>query len=167
MTLVGKGKAPENYTFGDGLSKFAKSDVDRYMKIFEENPALTAALVRGRGLSPMDMAIAYAVNQKGNENSKTGKVVGNYLQIPIEELIKEDREEQKKAQIEANIGIILQDPSLTTEDKGFLKDIATDPDIVKYGHPDKPEEFKKWMLLRGYKLIDGTPAAVPAWETER
>lgn len=167
MTLVGKGKTPENYTFGDGLSKFPKSEVERYMKIFEENPALTAALVRGRGVTPMDMAIAYAVNQKGNENAKTGKIVGNYLQIPIEELIKEDREEMKKAQIEANIGIILQDQSLTTEDRGFLKDIATDPDIVKYGHPDKPEEFKKWMLLRGYELIDGTPAAVPTWEVER
>lgn len=55
---------------------------------------------------------------------------------------------------------------LSPQSQKFLKQIAIDPTIMIYGHPDpeQAEEFKAWLLTEGHQLLSGTPAARPTWE---
>ena len=171
LALYGKsimeGKAPKNYFVGSGMDKFDPELAKVYTQVFKENPELRTLLTRGNRPGFSDMATAYAINQYGNNTARTGKMAGGYLNIPIDELVAEDRAQRLHDNIALNIGLILNtEKGLTDEDRGFLKDIANDPMIVRYGHNERPEEFKKWMLMKGHELLTGTPAAVPTWEVE-
>lgn len=57
---------------------------------------------------------------------------------------------------------------LSPQSQKFLKQIAIDPSIMIYGHPDpeQAEEFKAWLLTEGHQLMSGTPAARPTWEIQ-
>lgn len=57
---------------------------------------------------------------------------------------------------------------LSPQSQKFLKQIAIDPSIMIYGHPDpeQAEEFKAWLLTEGHQLLSGTPAARPTWEIQ-
>lgn len=57
---------------------------------------------------------------------------------------------------------------LSEQSRKFLGQIAIDPTIMIYGHPDpaQREEFKTWLLTEGHPLLSGTPAARPTWDVE-
>lgn len=57
---------------------------------------------------------------------------------------------------------------LSEQSRKFLGQIAVDPTIMIYGHPDpeQREEFKTWLLTEGHSLLSGTPAARPTWDVE-
>lgn len=57
---------------------------------------------------------------------------------------------------------------LSEQSRKFLGQIAVDPTIMIYGHPDpeQREEFKTWLLTEGHSLLSGTPAARPTFDIE-
>lgn len=171
LALAGRaartGTTPRGYILGKGAKEFGEDMAKSYGEVLKLNPELSALFTRGSAPGFSDMATAYAINQYGNNTARTGKMAGGYLNIPIDELVAEDRAQRLHDNIALNIGLILNtEEGLTDEDRGFLKDIADDPTIVRYGHKERPEEFKKWMLMKGHELLTGTPAAVPTWEVE-
>jgi len=58
--------------------------------------------------------------------------------------------------------------NLSEDSRKYLKQIADNPEIMVYGHPDPAErdKFNLWLLTEGNNLLRGTKAARPTWEVQ-
>lgn len=105
----------------------------------------------------------WATNKAGRSDwagEKTNQVLG---------LVSETLDRDKAAAKERHAGAVSKileanRPSLTTEDELYLKRIQENPDYLKFNKDDPA--FKVWLLERGHKLLEGTPAARPTWSVE-
>ena len=105
----------------------------------------------------------FAVNKIGR-NEWAGRKLNQALGTASETL---DRD--KAAAKERHAGAVSKileanRPSLTAEDELYLKRIQENPDYLKFNKDDPA--FKVWLLERGHKLLEGTPAARPTWDVE-
>lgn len=142
-----------------------------------------------------DMGRTWAINKAGNDVAAS-RVLSRYG-IDVGNLRKWQDEERKKAGIRTTVSTILdaderakdraiaetqsassampsqvlgagEPVQLSEQSRKFLGQIAVDPTIMIYGHPDpeQREEFKTWLLTEGHSLLSGTPAARPTFDIE-
>ena len=55
---------------------------------------------------------------------------------------------------------------LDARDVKYLDAVANDPSIVQFGYAPNNDDFKLWLLERGYKLLANTGAHRPVWEVK-
>jgi hypothetical protein len=122
-----------------------------------------AASVLDRALNAANVSgTAFGVNKAGKEEF-TRQL---FNQFPgIGEAIKEEREEKRDApkveRAKADASDASRTPGLTERDKKHLKEIANNPALITSG--EGSEDFKLWMLERGYDLLRGTAAGRDIW----
>jgi len=108
-------------------------------------------------------AAPYVTNKAGRNEwagEKTNQMLGT-----ISEALDRDKAAAKERHTAAVDKILEANrPSLTTEDELYLKRIQENPDYLKFNKDDPA--FKVWLLERGHKLLEGTPAARPTWSVE-
>ena len=57
-------------------------------------------------------------------------------------------------------------PELDERDVRYLKVIGKNPDVVKFGFSEAPDDFKIWLLEKGNDIIRNTEAYRPLWDIE-
>lgn len=141
-------------------------------KAFERNPGLYSVAL---SVNPADALrrspseffrdvvtgefLPYATNKAGRTEF-AGSMVA-----PLVESKKKSTEDRKKREI-VKVSDILSnsgDSGATEEDKKYLGMISKNPEVLKFS--DDPD-FKIWLLKRGHRLLQGTPAHRPLWEVE-
>ena len=147
------------------FSKEFKEGAAKYSKVLEANPELKTLFAPpkkfsvSRALSPLE---AYAVNQYGS-SGRASDVAGAAFGVDVKKVRDDTAKRKADASTKGAVSQILDGSGLTDKDKEYLRAISKNPDILKFSQND---DFKVWLLKRGHRLLQGTPAHRPLWEVE-
>lgn len=155
------------------FSKEFNEGVAKYSKVLEANPELKTLFAPlekfsvSRILSPLE---AYAVNQYGS-SGKASDVAGAAFGVDVKRVRDDTAKRKADASTRGAVSQILGGGGLTDEDKKYLQMISENPEILKFSQAEgltssQAEGFKTWLLKRGHRLLQGTPAHRPLWEVE-
>lgn len=109
------------------------------------------------------------VNRYGSDkDAKIGSaLLGSFVSSnPMEALDSMRTKEHKMAQDRKTGREIsaLLDGIADERDRRYLEAIKKNPDIVKFGLAGDNDNFKRWLIERGQRLIENTGAHRPSWE---
>ena len=133
-----------------------------YSKILSQHPELVGLVkndLAERLASPSNILKGYVVNIAGN-NTPAAEKAGLDPKLFIE--LKKEAKEDKAAKASDALGKSGRS-DLTEEDKNYLKMISENPKVLKFSQNDG---FKIWLLKRGHRLLQGTPAHRPLWDVD-
>ena len=109
---------------------------------------------------------AWGKNKAGRDDQTKNMLtqapaVGNWLK----ENQRENHEAPWRRSASSELGKLIEDnPTLDSVSARYIKDIADNPDIIKFGHPTDPSGFNLWLLEKGHDLLRGTKAHRPVWK---
>lgn len=110
--------------------------------------------------SPANILKVYGVNLTGNNLPEAAASTG----VDIKPLLELKKEAAKDRAAKASDVLGKSGRSdITEEDEKYLRMISENPDILQFSQDDG---FKIWLLKRGHRLLQGTPAHRPLWEIE-
>lgn len=120
--------------------------------------------IRDVGLDMSTGAIAPWATNKAGRNEWAGQKLNQALGT-VSETLDRDKAAVKERHAGAVDKILVDNAGkLTPDDARYLKRIQENPDYLKFNKDDPA--FKVWLLERGHKLLEGTPAARPTWSVE-
>lgn len=139
-----------------------------YSKILSQHPELVGLVKNDlveRLTSPSNILKVYGVNLAGNNIPEAATAAGNMMGLDVKAMTKEKEETKKEHQASKASDVLGKSgrSDLTAEDEKYLKMISENPKILKFSRNDG---FKIWLLKRGHRLLQGTPAHRPLWEVE-
>lgn len=102
------------------------------------------------------------VENKAGRDEWAGKKANAMLGVIAEPLDRQKASERRRQS--SAIQQVLKGPGITPEDELYLRRIQEDPDYLKFNRDDPA--FKIWLLQRGHRLLQGTPAHRPLWGVE-
>ena len=86
---------------------------------------------------------------------------------PIESFREGEKKHFRQKRTEGEISKLIDSmPELDERDVRYLKVIGKNPDVVKFGFSEAPDDFKIWLLERGNDIIRNTEAYRPIWDIE-
>lgn len=167
-----KGYDPAKTTGGE-LEQFAYDVMEsgatpKYGAILARNPELVGLFdndLARQLASPSNILKVYSVNLAGNNSPEAAMTAGNMMGLDVKGMTKK-KEETKKERQASKVSDVLGKSGrsdLTDEDEKYLRMISENPKILKFS---QDEGFKTWLLKRGHRLLQGTPAHRPLWEIE-
>ena len=147
------------------FSKEFKKGAAKYSKVLEANPELKTLFAPpeklnvSRVLSPLE---AYAVNQYGS-SGKASDVAGAAFGVDVKKVRDDTAKRKADVSTKGAVSQILGGGGLTAEDEKYLRMISENPKVLKFSQNDG---FKIWLLKRGHRLLQGTPAHRPLWDVD-
>lgn len=153
---------------GEAAEQFAydvleSRPIPKYKETLERNPELVGLFdndLARQLASPANILKVYGVNLTGNNLPEAAASTGVDIK-PLLELKKEAAEDRaaKASDVLGKSGR----SDITEEDEKYLRMISENPDILQFSQDDG---FKIWLLKRGHRLLQGTPAHRPLWEVK-
>lgn len=153
--------------FGDAFTKGKKSYADvlrahpEMKSVFRpEARFLSTDVDASRVLAPF---MTYSVNMFGSGTDKAANLAGAALGTDAKEMKESNEKRRAEKAHKAAVSEILGGDNLTDEDYRYLEKLRDNPKMLKFS---QDEGFKTWLLKRGHRLLQGTPAHRPLWEVE-
>ena len=139
-----------------------------YSKILSQHPELVGLVKNDlveRLTSPSNILKVYGVNLAGNNIPEAATAAGNMMGLDVKAMTKEKEESKKERQASKASDVLGKSgrSDLTAEDEKYLRMISENPKILKFSQDDG---FKIWLLKRGHRLLQGTPAHRPLWDVD-
>lgn len=167
-----KGYDPAKVT-GKELEQFAYDVMEsgptpKYSATLARNPELVGLFdndLARQLASPSNILKVYGVNLAGNNSPEAATAAGNMLGLDVKAMTKNKEETKKERQASKASDVLGKSgrSDLTAEDEKYLRMISENPKILKFSQDDG---FKIWLLKRGHRLLQGTPAHRPLWDVD-
>lgn len=152
-------------------SKEFSEGVKRYSAIFRAHPELKSLFVKSEPFLSNkttdalgSIGLSYGVNQFGNNTERAAAMAGAPFGVDVKEVRKSAEAGKRKSTARTAVSEILStSPDITDTDRKYLEMVRENPNILKFSQDDG---LKQWLLTRGHRLLQGTPAHRPLWEVK-
>lgn len=161
---------------GGGIREKVRKFIEDFGKSRAERGLPAPTTRAGKILDAAEMAApTLLVNRYGSDkDAKVGAGIFNMVGMTgvdpvkaLEDFRDEEKASQKQKRVDRQVSKIIGGmEGLDERDKKYLDVISKNPDVVKFGFSEAPDDFKIWLLERGNRLIRGTEAYRPIWDIE-
>ena len=161
---------------GGGARSNVRKAIENFGKSRSERGLPAPTTRAGKILDVAEMAApTLLVNRYGSDNDArlvegllgSVGIVGVSPSKPIESFREGEKKHFRQKRTEGEISKLIDSmPELDERDVRYLKVIGKNPDVVKFGFSEAPDDFKIWLLERGNDIIRNTEAYRPIWDIE-
>lgn len=171
---IGEGELSRS-AVGGALSKVRKA-IENFGKSRAERGLSAPTTSAGKILDVAEMAAPTLLVNRYGSDKDARLVEGLFGSVglggvapskPIESFREGEKKHFRQKRTEGEISKLIDSmPELDERDVRYLKVIGKNPDVVKFGFSEAPDDFKIWLLERGNDIIRNTEAYRPIWDIE-